>query len=570
MKGKRFFLATYFLVLVLASCAQDQSQNNYIKRYAEIAVREMERTGVPASIKLAQGILESNSGKSTLARKAKNHFGMKCGSVWKGPTYYKEDDDFDENGKLIKSCFRVFDSGEESFIAHSEFLRDPRKKYRYGWLFTDIDPRDYKGWAKGLKKSGYATSPTYAEKLIGIIERADLARFDYMQSDELKVTPPDLSSTDPSDRPTRPGRRDDPVRQIRKILRNNDVRYTTAFQDDTPYDLSLKYDMPVEKILRYNEYLSNANQSIAKGEKVYLQCKKNNYRGKRKFHFIKGNETMFDLSQMYGVKLDKLYKKNRLAKGSEPAPGSKIKIRGRKVYSNEVPPLRDDYLPVNPPPENNVPVRANDVVSFDNEVTPTEVNNRPPSNERTDRPSSISEALDKRKKQKQSNNNSSSNDRPGSISEALNKNNGTNTGNTPSTSTGSTGTSSSSDVFTTPPPSTNVVTHGEIWEERNDVPYSPPPRPTTSTVTNSTGSSNPTITNNPPPVVTNPTSTPTPNTPSTPPSSTRPVTAALYTVQDGDTLYRISKTFDISVNDLKMLNGLTNNTIRKGQQLKVR
>ena len=169
MLKRNFLIIAILMITVVIFCpGQDRDKDNYIKKYKDIAMREMERSGVPASIKLAQGILESNAGKSTLARKANNHFGMKCGSQWKGKTFYKEDDDYDEEGRLIKSCFRVFPSAKECYVAHSEFLRDPRKRYRYGFVF-ELNPKDYRSWSKVLKTACYATIPIYAEKLIRII-----------------------------------------------------------------------------------------------------------------------------------------------------------------------------------------------------------------------------------------------------------------------------------------------------------------------------------------------------------------------------------------------------------------
>lgn len=128
----------------------DDPRINYIESYKHIAVTEMEKTGIPASIKLAQGLLESGAGKSTLAQKANNHFGIKCGGHWEGKTFYREDDDRDKNGKLIKSCFRQFDSPGQSYRAHSDFLT---KQKRYAFLF-DYGNTDYTSWAKGLKKQG--------------------------------------------------------------------------------------------------------------------------------------------------------------------------------------------------------------------------------------------------------------------------------------------------------------------------------------------------------------------------------------------------------------------------------
>jgi len=148
--------------------------DQYIHQYKDIAIQEMGRTGVPASIKLAQGLLESNAGRSTLAQKAHNHFGIKCGGSWKGKTFYRKDDDY-RNGKLVKSCFRKYKRATASYIAHSNFLTDNR---RYASLFS-LSPKDYKAWAKGLKKAGYATSKTYASKLIKLIEEYQLYKFDH-------------------------------------------------------------------------------------------------------------------------------------------------------------------------------------------------------------------------------------------------------------------------------------------------------------------------------------------------------------------------------------------------------
>ena len=139
---------------------------SYIERYKNIAITEMNGSGIPASITLAQGILESGSGNSKLAKEANNHFGIKCATEWKGETILQDDDNKDD-------CFRVYKSPEESFRDHTEFL----KRKRYASLF-ELDKNDYRGWANGLKTAGYATNPRYAELLISLVERYDLSRFD--------------------------------------------------------------------------------------------------------------------------------------------------------------------------------------------------------------------------------------------------------------------------------------------------------------------------------------------------------------------------------------------------------
>ncbi len=151
------------------------SADEYIERFRAIAVQEMNSNGIPASITLAQGILESGSGNSSLAREANNHFGIKCTTEWKGKTILKDDDQKDD-------CFRVYSSPDESFRDHSEFL----KRKRYAPLF-ELDKNDYRGWAKGLKEAGYATNPRYAELLISLIERYDLARYDRKEGQIEKI-----------------------------------------------------------------------------------------------------------------------------------------------------------------------------------------------------------------------------------------------------------------------------------------------------------------------------------------------------------------------------------------------
>jgi len=170
------------ILIVCFSFAFDNNNNDeiariYVQTYKDLAIKEMKRSGIPASITLGQGLLESGYGQSSLARKANNHFGIKCKVEWTGSTYYHKDDDYDKNGKLKKSCFRSYDSAEQSYIDHTEFLvhRD-----RYRELF-DYAHTDYVSWAKGLKKCGYATNPRYADMLISTIERFGLYQYDQLQ-----------------------------------------------------------------------------------------------------------------------------------------------------------------------------------------------------------------------------------------------------------------------------------------------------------------------------------------------------------------------------------------------------
>ncbi len=311
---------------------------SYVDNYKGIAVAEMERTGVPASIKLAQAILESNMGRSELASQANNHFGIKCGNNWTGKEYYLEDDDTDESGKMVPSCFRVFSSEYESFVAHSEFLMASK---RYSFLF-EYDKKDYKSWAYGLRKAGYATDRQYPYKLISIIERYNLQRYD---SEERMIAKATINESKSEDNP-------DEIKGERLIQSNSSLYPTKA--TNAKYDQGTKNKVPfilanggetlseiaaitrvkVEDLLEINEALGYENIVLDKGEVVYLKNKKGKYSGKEEFHMVQEGETMYTISQLYGLKLVNLYARNKMPRGSEPVPGSKIFLKAT--------PSRDD------------------------------------------------------------------------------------------------------------------------------------------------------------------------------------------------------------------------------------
>jgi LysM repeat protein len=343
-------LTTLMSMLAIAAFAGAQTSEfvDYINKYKKIAVREMERAGVPASIKLAQALLESDAGRSELARKANNHFGIKCGGDWNGKTYDKEDDDFDEFGNLQKSCFRKYKNSEDSYIAHSEFLRDPKKSHRYGFLFR-LDPTDYRRWAQGLRKSGYATGANYDDKLIRIIETYKLFELDQASFDDFFEGRPEKGSE---------------IIAGLDIRRVNDVKVVFAKNKITVQDISILTDVSVRSLGKYNEKLPPLSDSLAEGTRIYLQPKRCAYRGKRKWHYVQQGQTMFDLSQEYGVKLTKLYKRNRMPSGSEPQPDQRIKLKGCKVKTDERPRLQSE------PKANTVPVLIDDGKWMEEGITP--------------------------------------------------------------------------------------------------------------------------------------------------------------------------------------------------------
>jgi len=304
---RNLFIISILIVCFGSASAQDQAE--YIRKYQDLAVAEMIRTGIPASIKLSQALLESNCGRSDLACKANNHFGIKCGSNWDGKSYHKEDDDY-ADGKLVKSCFREFNCVRDSYIAHSDFLADPAKAARYGFLFQ-LDPTDYKGWAKGLSKAGYATDPQYATRLIDLIEKYELYRFDNEYNNPVASNAPPASSA------------------IQLIKYNNKVKYTLAQKGDNATLLAKRNDMSVSKIMHYNEDITSKDQALVSGSKVYLEPKKSAYHGKEKYHMLKEGEDLYLVSNKYGVKLDALAKRNGLEKNEVPLPRQKIMLKGK-------------------------------------------------------------------------------------------------------------------------------------------------------------------------------------------------------------------------------------------------
>ncbi len=311
---KRILTLVAMLVLLAGTAAaQKQTRAAYIARYADIAVREMKATGIPASITLAQGCLESGDGNSTLATQANNHFGIKCHG-WKGKTVRHTDDAPDE-------CFRSYDSAEASFRDHSDFLR---YRDRYATLFN-LEPTDYKGWAYGLQKAGYATAQTYAASLIRIIEDYELYLYDQLDESAREALPPTPSEAEFSIKLKQlPGY----VYQIplnRELRTTNGVTYIVALEGDTYAQLAREYNLFKRELLRFNDLKREA--PIHAGERVYINAKKNESAPHLDKHVVEAGETLRDLSQRYAVKLKKLYRYNAMEPGTEPEPGTILNLR---------------------------------------------------------------------------------------------------------------------------------------------------------------------------------------------------------------------------------------------------
>ncbi len=335
------------LLVSSKAAAQYKVYQDYIDLHKHLAVAEMHRSGVPASIKLAQALLESNAGRSELARRANNHFGIKCGGDWTGKTFHKEDDDYDHRGDLIKSCFREFRDVEDSYIAHSEFLRDPRKINRYGFLFH-LSTTDYKEWAHGLRKAGYATDPNYAPRLIKIIEEYQLYKLD------LQVTPMDQPFV--ADAGTKPrkggskkgGKSGKETILPTHIVANNEVKMVFAQAGDTPLRIATRTGFAVGRLLRYNEEITAEQQALKKGERVYLSRKKTAFRGRQQWHYVKEGETMYSIAQLYGLRLGSLLWKNRMKTGDQPAIGERLRLKWRNPQRPQLKKDIENILPEKP------------------------------------------------------------------------------------------------------------------------------------------------------------------------------------------------------------------------------
>ncbi len=373
-----------FITLVLcqvAALGQGTPQERYIQKWAPTAVREMYRSGVPASITLAQGILESRYGLSSLATEGNNHFGIKCHKDWKGKTMRYDDDAKGE-------CFRVYDSADESFRDHSDFLR---YRDRYKFLF-DLKTTDYKGWAYGLKKAGYATDPNYPAKLVKYIEDYKLYEYDTMTSEEAErfvenamnkaevasggsgvrsgvdsgVETTKKSATvkkekSKNDRKARRARKkrakevsepevipasplslEEPKRidrnglevfsfsLTREAYSRNGVPFITSVEGETYSSIAASYHLYLNELLRFNDL--TRSEELLPGTVVYLQAKKNQTgKGLDKYIVGEDGESLRDICQRFAVKMSSVMKMNGFPEGYVPREGDTVVLRGKKV-----------------------------------------------------------------------------------------------------------------------------------------------------------------------------------------------------------------------------------------------
>jgi len=291
---------SYALIALLCILPQMRAENadsrnrTYIETYSRMAVEQQKKYGIPASITLAQGILESAAGSSTLAREGNNHFGIKCHSSWTGETMLRNDDAPDE-------CFRVYPSAEESYRDHSLFLTG--KRYRP--LF-EYDITDYASWARGLSRCGYATDPNYASRLIAIIERYRLYDFD----------PGDHPQIDDATEFIR-----DQLSRSHPVRKSRGLHFTVALPGDTYSRLAKEFRISKKKLMKYND---SQRDEIREWQEVYLQEKLDTGPDDTRYVTIGEDETIHSISQRYGVKAEAL---KRLNPGAKDIPGTRLRLR---------------------------------------------------------------------------------------------------------------------------------------------------------------------------------------------------------------------------------------------------
>ena len=303
-----------FILLAQNLMASNEKAYSYIEKYKDIAVTEMRRSGIPASIKLAQGMLESRWGESELAVKANNHFGIKCGSQWSGPSMYRTDDDYGADGKKIESCFRAYDDAKSSYISHTDFLTEPKKQSRYGFLF-DYASNDFEAWAKGLRQAGYATDPSYGDKLIFAINKYGLEKYDEKLSSKDLVNNSLPGFNNPS--PT-------VFSESESVFDNQGLKYIIADGRNNADNIAHTYKISIRNLLAYNETILVPSEVIQKGEVIYLEQKRRDYAGKQTVYYVKQGDNLASISQMYGIRATSLRAINRIPRNEDVKTGQVI------------------------------------------------------------------------------------------------------------------------------------------------------------------------------------------------------------------------------------------------------
>lgn len=355
----RYITIILLMLFSFSTTAQSSNAKDYINRYKSIALQQMIKTDIPASITLAQGILESSIGTSTLAVQANNHFVLSCTNDWNREVLYKLKDG-------NPNCFKIYDSPEESYIDHTRWLSNDAE---FENLFY-IEPTNYKRWAKGLEALRYKDYEDYADQLIQVIELYKLYNIDQeigKYQDEAVVKAGE----------------DEPIYLPNEdIYYNNGVKAVIANEEETPLEFAARMRIPLRKVLKYNDI--KLADGFQPGQFVYLNSKKKKFKGEKVIHQVVSKDNIYLISQQYGIQLDRLLKLNHLEKGEEPRIGEKIYLKKRNPNK---PFLRlDDFIP------NTIPrvipkviPRANTKVNT-KETEPPIIITRPPYSRPTHKP----------------------------------------------------------------------------------------------------------------------------------------------------------------------------------------
>ncbi|NIG53278.1 glucosaminidase domain-containing protein [Chitinophaga sp. Cy-1792] len=341
MQVRKFLLVVSFLIGATVQLhAQKITTQQYIETYKQLAIDEQRRTGVPAAITLAQGVVETQSGNGALCQQSNNHFGIKCKNTWTGKTIKYDDD-------AAQECFRVYETARESYKDHSDFLRS---NPRYAFLFQ-FDGEDYKSWAFGLKQAGYATNKTYPQQLIKVIEDNNLQRFSLIALGKLSPEASEASSigegmanngtvVNPKPRPVTGGSSNKHNQSSKPVAGNypkgifeiNGRKAVFAKAGTSLIQLADQRDMRLSKLVRFNDLPSDA--PLKKDMIIFLQKKAK--KGGSEFHTVAKGESLLDVAQAEGIQLKWLRRRNKLHEGDQPAAGQKLALTG---FSSNMPAL---------------------------------------------------------------------------------------------------------------------------------------------------------------------------------------------------------------------------------------
>lgn len=323
---KKLYILIVLALVSTAIISQQLSPQQYIELYKDLAIREMKRMGVPAAITLAQGLLETESGNSILVKKSNNHFGIKCKSTWTGAGVNHDDD-------AIGECFRSYNDAAESYRDHSNFLRGSD---RYGFLFG-LNPTDYKGWARGLRKAGYATNPKYPDILIHSIEQYNLQQYTLAAVNDMPVIETNKYEDDKevpfiwNEDSTGNKRKDSAANKVPfsdlNISAVNGSKCIVAKKGISLLAVATQYDIQLSRLLTYNDLMHDG--ILPDDQLVFLQKKQE--RGAKEFYITKQNETLYDIAQNQGIQLQYLLNYNELNVAAVLQEGTRLNLQQKST-----------------------------------------------------------------------------------------------------------------------------------------------------------------------------------------------------------------------------------------------